>query len=90
MLNIPSIIGATVDEGMIFVAGAFPNPVTNLQYRAVVKAITKDESRQIVEQYPPLVSVVLVKLFVTNYDAEDISFYSVDQFYPQIVTTDMS
>lgn len=55
MQNIPSIFGFTVDEAMAYVAGAFSNKISNLQYRAAVTAIAKGDAREVMEKYPPQV-----------------------------------
>lgn len=53
MMQIPSIFGGTVDEAVLYIALAFGNDVNNAQYRAILRAIMKQDARPIIQQYPP-------------------------------------
>ncbi|CAK8694998.1 crystal protein-like [Clavelina lepadiformis] len=50
--NKPMINGATVDEGMIFVAEAFPNPMTNMFYKALLRIVFKEDYSPVYSTYP--------------------------------------
>lgn len=53
MMQIPSIFGGTVDEAVLYIALAFGGKVNNLQYRAVLRAIMKQDAQAIIQEYPP-------------------------------------
>ena len=51
--NKPLVLGATVDEGMIFVSEAFPFPVNDTAYRVLAKLFFKEDFDAVITRYPP-------------------------------------
>ena len=51
----PVIMGSTADEGMIFLAEAFPDKMGDPLYNSLLTAVFKPEqARKIRERYPPV------------------------------------
>ena len=55
------IMGATVDEGMIFVAEAFPKPMNSSMYNALMVAVFKSDYPRVIPQYPSVSYVMVIK-----------------------------
>lgn len=88
-MDIPTMIGSTVDEGMLFVEMAFPREINNLQYRAIIKAVMKDQSRTVMTRYPPMVSTKS-NLTLQHYKIPQFYNFSVIRYhYHWDVITDM-
>ncbi|XP_077966388.1 crystal protein-like [Styela clava] len=51
--QLPSIIGGTIEECVLYIALAFPRPVSNLAYRAVLKTVLKEDYRPVIQFFPP-------------------------------------
>ena len=51
----PLIYGSTVDEGMIFIAEAFPNIMDDQFYQVLIAAVFKQDAPAILDRFPPQV-----------------------------------
>jgi len=51
----PMLMGATVDEAMSYVAGAFANPMNDTIYRLAMTVVFKDKAQKVLEHYPSVV-----------------------------------
>ena len=49
------MMGATVDEAMSYVDGAFSSPVNGTLYRLVLQLVFQEDYGQVVAKYPPAV-----------------------------------
>ena len=57
--NKPLLLGSTVDEGVLFIDGAFSHPVGKLVYDLLLAIIFKQDYLTVVERYPGEVNVLL-------------------------------
>nr|XP_039259785.1 crystal protein-like [Styela clava] len=51
--QLPSIIGGTIEEAVLYVALAFPRPVSNMAYRGVLKTVMKEDYQPFINYFPP-------------------------------------
>ena len=64
------MMGATVDEAMSYVAGAFANPMNDTLYRVAMRIVFKDDYDAVIAKYPPEVNLcfsLIIVLFHWHY-----------------------